>query len=93
MRLAVGRSRFSVPQCAFQNRLREHCDAGRKTSLSDRINRLPKWARDYIHRVQTFVGAEEVEELTRLRDERRQLVPVAELKGENRRLRKALAKR
>jgi integrase len=34
------------------------------SSLPDRINRLPKWARDYIHHVQTFVGAEEIEELT-----------------------------
>jgi hypothetical protein len=62
-------------------------------SLSARINRLPKWARDYIHRVQTFVGAQEVEELTFLRDERRMLMKlIAEQKAENRRLRRQLAK-
>jgi hypothetical protein len=52
-----------------------------------RINSLPKWARDYIHAVETFVGAPEVQELTYLRDQNRQLVRlVAELKAENRRL-------
>lgn len=61
--------------------------------LSDRINKLPKWARDYIHQVHTFVGAEEVEELVFLRDQQRQLVKlVAELKAENRRLKARLAK-
>jgi hypothetical protein len=71
---------------------------GRRTSrhqsLSDRINRLPKWARDYVHHVQTFVGADEVGELTHLRDERRQLIKlVAEQKREINRLRKRLEKR
>ena len=62
-------------------------------AFSTRINKLPKWARDYIHEVETFVGAEEVEELIFLRDQRRQLIKlVAELKSENRRLRKRLAK-
>jgi hypothetical protein len=56
-----------------------------------RINRLPKWARDYIHHVHTFCGAEEVEELIQLRDQRRQLIKlIAELKAENRRLKKKL---
>jgi hypothetical protein len=41
--------------------------------LSFRINKLPKWARDYIHQVHTFACAEEVEQLVQLRDERRQL--------------------
>jgi hypothetical protein len=63
-------------------------------SLSDRINRLPKWARDYIHHVQTFVGAPEVEELIFLRDERKMLAKlIAEQKAEIRRLRKRLEKR
>ena len=62
--------------------------------LSGRINKLPKWARDYIHNVSTFIGAEEVQELTFLRDQRRQLIKlVGELKAENRRLRKRLEKR
>jgi hypothetical protein len=60
-------------------------------ALSRRINKLPKWARDYIHHVHTFVGAPEIEELMLLRDERRQLVKlIAELKAENRRLQKRL---
>lgn len=58
-----------------------------RSSLSERINRLPKWARDYIHHVQTFGGAPEVEELTFLRDERKMLVKlIAEQKAEIRRL-------
>jgi len=62
--------------------------------ISDRINKLPKWARDYIHQVHTFVGAEEVEELIYLRDQNRALVKwVTELKAENRRLRKRLEAR
>jgi hypothetical protein len=57
--------------------------------LSDRINKLPTWARDYIHNIHTFVGAPEVEELTYLRDQNRALVRlVGELKAENRRLMK-----
>jgi hypothetical protein len=60
-------------------------------ALSARINKLPKWARDYIHQVETFCGAEEVEELIQLRDQRRQLIRlIAELKAENRRLRKRI---
>ena len=58
-----------------------------------RINKLPKWARDYIHNVQTFIGAPEVQELTFLRHQNRQLIKlVAELKAENPRLMKKLAK-
>jgi hypothetical protein len=58
-------------------------------AFSARINKLPKWARDFIHQVETFCGAEEVEELIQLRDQRRQLIKlIAELKSENRRLRK-----
>jgi hypothetical protein len=54
-------------------------------ALSTGINKLPKWARDYIHQVETFCGAEEVEELIQLRDQRRQLIKlIAELKAENR---------
>jgi hypothetical protein len=63
-------------------------------SFSDRSKKLPKWARDYIHRVQTFVGAPEVEELTFLRDERKMLAKlIAEQKAEIRRLRKRVEKR
>jgi len=62
--------------------------------FSQRINKLPKWARDYIHQVSTFIGAEEVQELTFLRDQNRQLIKlVGELKAENRRLKKRLAKK
>ena len=62
-------------------------------SLSRRINKLPKWARDYTHNVDTFVGAPEVQELTFLRDQNRQLIRlVAELKAENRRLKRKLEK-
>jgi len=43
-------------------------------SVSERINTLPKWARDYLHNVSTFVGAAEVQELTYLRDQNRALV-------------------
>jgi DNA-binding ferritin-like protein (Dps family) len=61
--------------------------------VSDRVNRLPKWARDYIHEVQTFIGAPEVEELMFLRDERRMLIKlIAEQKREMNRLRNRLAK-
>jgi hypothetical protein len=35
-------------------------------TVADKINKLPKWARDYIHQVHTFVGAPEVQELTYL---------------------------
>jgi hypothetical protein len=67
--------------------------AGKKErmNLERRINNFPKWARDYIHRVQTFVGAPEVQELIQLRDERRQLIKaIGDLKAENKRLRKWL---
>jgi hypothetical protein len=58
-------------------------------AISRRIKKLPKWARDYIHNVQTFVGAEEVEELTFLRDQNCQLIQlIRELKAENARLKK-----
>jgi lysyl-tRNA synthetase class I len=68
----------------LRSRSLENRAVRQKTSLSDRVNKLPNWARDYIHRVQTFVGAEEVEELTQLRDERRQLIKlIAELKAKN----------
>src|SRR5438874_11064007 len=60
-------------------------------ALSARINKLPKWARDFIHNIETFIGAEEVQELTFLRDQNKALVKlVGELKSENRRLRKRL---
>lgn len=57
----------------------------------ERINRLPKWAREYLHHVDTFLGAEEVKEIFFLRDQNRGLIKlVAELKAENRRLRRQL---
>ena len=59
----------------------------------ERIRRLPKWAREYFHHVDTFVGAEEVQEIFYLRDQNRALVKlIAELKTENRRLRQRLEK-
>jgi protein tyrosine/serine phosphatase len=59
-------------------------------ALVARINKLPKWARDYIHHLSTRVDPQgEIEELVQLRDQRRQLIKlIAELKAENRRLRK-----
>lgn len=55
-----------------------------RATMADRLDRLPRWAQDYVHRVQTFVGAPEVEELTYLRDENKMLRKlVAELKREN----------
>ena len=55
----------------------------------ERINRLPKWAREYLHHVDTFVGAEEVQEIFFLRVQNRALIKlVSELKTENRRLQK-----
>jgi hypothetical protein len=60
-------------------------------ALSARVNKPPKWARDYIHLIETFVGAEELQELTFLRDQNRQLIKaVSELKPENRRLKARL---
>ena len=60
----------------------------------ERIQRLPKWAREYLHHVDTFVGAEEVQEIFFLRDQNRALIKlVGELKVENRRLEKRLANR
>jgi len=62
-------------------------------ALSARINKLPKWARDFIHQVETFVGAEEVQELVYLRGQNKALIKlVEELKAENQRLRKRLEK-
>jgi len=60
----------------------------------ERVNRLPKWARNYLHHVFTFVGAEEVQEIFFLRDQNRALIKlVADLKVENRRLLKGLEKK
>ena len=57
-----------------------------------RLEKYPKWIRDYIHE-DTFVGAEEVQELTFLRDQNKALIRfVGELKAENRRLKKRLEK-
>ena len=60
-------------------------------ALSRRINRLPKWARDYIHNIETFIGTEEVQELTFLRDQNKALIKlVGELKAANKRPRGGL---
>ena len=60
---------------------------------AERVNRLPKWAREYLHHVASFVGAEEVQEIFYLRDQNRALIKlVTELKAENRRMAKRLAK-
>src|ERR1700730_18625579 len=54
---------------------------------AERVNRLPKWAREYLHHVDTFVGAQEVQEIFYLRDQNRALIKlVSELRAENRRL-------
>ena len=58
-----------------------------------RMSSLPRWAREYIHHVQTFIGAPEVQEIFFLRDQNASLIKlVAELKAENRRLRKPTKK-
>lgn len=60
----------------------------------ERINRLPKWAREYFHHVDTFVGAEEGKEIFFLRDQNRSLIKLlGELKAENRRLHERLTGR
>ena len=60
----------------------------------ERINRLPKWAREYLHHVDTFVGAPEVQEIFFLRDQNRALTKlVSELMRENRRLEKRWQKK
>jgi len=41
---------------------------------AERINRLPKWARNYLYEVSAFCGAEEVKEIFFLRDQNRALV-------------------
>jgi hypothetical protein len=65
-----------------------------RRDFATRVNKLPKWARDYIHNVQTFVGAPEVEELTYLRDQNRQLIMlVAELKAESYRMAKKVSRK
>jgi hypothetical protein len=52
---------------------------------AERVNRLPKWAREYLDHVDTFVGAQEVQEIFYLRDQNRALIKlVSELKAENR---------
>jgi len=58
-----------------------------------RLEKYPKWIRDYIHHVHTYMGADEVEEIFFLRDQNRALIRmVAELKAENRRLQRRLDK-
>jgi len=52
-----------------------------------RLEKYNKWIRDYIHHVQTFDGAEEVEEIFFPRGQNKAL------KAENRRLQKRLARR
>jgi hypothetical protein len=62
--------------------------------LTTRINKLPRWARDYIHHVHTFVGAQEVQEIFFLRDQNQALIKlVSELRAENRRLLKRLERK
>ncbi len=62
--------------------------------LWKRLEKYPKWIRDCIHNLDTFVGAEEVQELTFLRDQNKALIRmVGELKAENRRLRRRLDRR
>jgi hypothetical protein len=62
--------------------------------IAERINRRPKWAWEYLHHVDTFVGAQEVQEIFYLRDQNRALIKlVAELKAENYRLAKRWEKK
>ena len=59
-----------------------------------RLEKYPKWIRNYIHEVSAFEGAAEVREIFYLRDQNKALVRlVGELKAENRRLRRRLEKR
>jgi len=48
-------------------------------SVSERVNMLPKWAREYIHNVSTFVGAPEVQELTYLRNQNEALIKLVKV--------------
>jgi hypothetical protein len=64
----------------------------RPNAIWKRLESYPKWIREYIHNVDTFVGAEEVQELTYLRDQNKALIRlVAELKATNRRLHRQIA--
>jgi hypothetical protein len=57
-----------------------------------RLEKYPKWIRDYIRNVQTFIGAPEVAELTFLREQNKALIRlVRELKAESQRLQRRLA--
>jgi hypothetical protein len=64
-----------------------------KRDLADRINRLPDWARKYIHDLETRADPSgDIQELADLRDQRDSLVKMVEqLKRENARLRRSLA--
>jgi hypothetical protein len=64
-----------------------------KRDLADRINRLPNWARKYIHDLETRADPSgDIQELADLRDQRDGLVKIVEqLKRENSRLRRSLA--
>jgi hypothetical protein len=63
--------------------------------LNDRINRLPLWARRYIHELETRADPSgDIRDLAELRDQREGLVKVmAQLKRENAALRRRLARR
>jgi hypothetical protein len=63
--------------------------------LNDRINRLPTWARRYIHDLETRADPSgDIRDLADLRDQRDGLVKMVEkLKRENAALRRRLAKR
>jgi hypothetical protein len=62
--------------------------------LSARINKLLRWARDYIHNIETFIGAEDVHDLTFLRDQNKALIKlVGELNHEIAGLKRRLAAR
>lgn len=57
-----------------------------------RINKLPKWARDYIHDIETFAGTPELhQKLDFLREQNKQLMKlIGELRTERQRLKRRL---
>ena len=63
-----------------------------KEDLVDRINRLPVWARRYIHDLETRIDPSgDIRDLADFRDQRDGLLKIVEqLKKENRHLRRAL---
>jgi hypothetical protein len=57
-----------------------------------RLEKYPKWIRDYVHHVQTFVGAEEVAEIFFLREQNKALIKLVGAEGGEPKAQKAARK-